>query len=144
MLMIFSGPAVRQSSSFISTPKRFDRYNNLCWDDEKARLDNFAIQLGKSDQLVGEIIVYAGRISCPDEAEYRSQRAKKWVLKRGIKSDRVVVRDGGYREEVETEIWLGPAGLSPVPLGPTLTKDKVSIRKRCIDKVFANVLCLNR
>jgi hypothetical protein len=39
----------------------FDTYGNIRFSDEKARLDNFAIQLQNQEDAHGQIIVYAGR-----------------------------------------------------------------------------------
>jgi hypothetical protein len=75
----------------------FDEYGNICWEDEQARLDNFAIQIQKDPTLVGYIVVYAGRISCLDESKYRGNRARNHVLKRGVDPKRVIFKDGGYR-----------------------------------------------
>jgi hypothetical protein len=120
----------------------FDQYGNLCWEDEQARLDNFAIHIQKVPG-VGDIVVYAGRLSCPDEAKYRLERARKHMVKRGMKPNRLQIRDGGYREQVETILWVVPPGIKPPALEPTLTKEQVSIRRRCVDKLFEKVLCLN-
>jgi hypothetical protein len=143
--MVWSLPA-RQSidETSATTPRPFDRYNNLCWDHEKARLDNFAIHLKSNPDIVGEVIVYAGRQSCPNEAKYRSERARKWILNLGIESDRLTVRDGGFRQEVENVMWTRSKDLGLFPLEPTLKKEEVSIRRRCVDKVFEKVICLNR
>jgi hypothetical protein len=138
-------PSFRQTEGKVSLPTTpFDEYGNICWEDEQARLDNFAIQIQNDESLIGYIIVYAGRISCSDEAKYRAERARKWVvLKRGIKSDRLVVRDGGYRDDLQTVLHLQPKNFPEYVATPTLRKDQVSIR-RCRDKQFAKVICLKR
>ena len=138
------GSSAKPAKPIYTSPIKFDVYNNLCWEDETARLDNFIIQLKKTPKLVGEIIVYAGKQSCEGEAEYRGERAKKWILKRGIKKEQLRVHDGGYREVVETEIWMHPGEAAGLWFQTELTKEQVSIRKRCIDKVFERVICLSR
>lgn len=119
----------------------FDEYGNICWDNEQARLDNFSIQLHNDPNLTGEIIVYAGRISCRDEAKYRGNRARNHVLRRGVHSKRVIFRDGGFQLDIQTVLSLRPNGVPPRELRQSLRKDEVSI-KRCVDKVFEKVLCL--
>ena len=90
-----------------------DRYGNICWEDEKSRLDNFAIHTQNNPDRLGYIVVYAGRRSCAGEVQTRAERARKWVVeKRGVEANRVVWRDGGYREEVTTELWLLPRDLN--------------------------------
>jgi hypothetical protein len=121
----------------------FDSYGNLCWQDEQARLDNFSIQLLNDPNLIGYIVVYAGRISCRDEAGYRGSRARSWVLSRKVDPKRVIFKDGGYRREMQTVLHLQPKDEPDYQPQPTLKRDKVSV-KRCIDKVFELKLCLNR
>ena len=122
----------------------FDTYGNLCWEDERARLDNFAIHLQKLPETsIGYIFVTAGRASCRDEARYRAKRARDWVVKRGIDADRVVTKDNGFREDVTTVLWIMPKGTNGLESESELTKSQVSIHK-CVDKVFARVLCPNQ
>jgi hypothetical protein len=129
--------------SFPTFTTPFDSYGNICIEDEHARLDNFAIQLQQSTSTVGYIIVYAGRSSCVDEAKYRGKRAKDWVVKRGVKADRLIVKDGGYRKDVQTILLITGKEVPLEPMAANLEKDEISIR-RCVDKVFARVLCPNR
>ena len=122
----------------------FDTFGNLCWEDERARLDNFAIHLQKLPETsIGYIFVAAGRASCIDEAKYRAKRAKDWVVKRGLHADRIVTKDSGFREDVTTVLWIMPKGTNGLESESELTKSQVSIHK-CVDKVFARVLCPNQ
>jgi len=121
----------------------FDEYGNICWENEQARLDNFAIQLHNDPELMGYIVVYAGRISCRDEAKYRGNRARNYVVqKRGADPNRVIFKDGGFQPELQTALILRSRSSRDYEIKPTLSKDQVSI-KHCVDKVFAKVLCLN-
>ena len=52
-----------------------DKYGNIAWDDEKARLDNFAIQLMHDPNQIGYLYVRSGRVSCRGEAQARAVRA---------------------------------------------------------------------
>ena len=129
----------------VPTPSSpFDSYGNLCWEDEQARLDNFAIALQNQPTATGHIMVYAGQFSCPDEAKYRGNRARSWLLKRGVSPGQIVVRNGGFQKEVRTMLVVYPKGASEYDYPTSLAKDEVSIRKRCVDKVFEKVLCLRR
>jgi len=88
-----------------------DRYGNISWEDEKARLDNFAIQLSQDPNQIAYIIVNAGRRSCRGEAQYRAVRAKNYMLRvRGADSSRIIWRDIGFREEPEVQLYLFPRG----------------------------------
>ena len=121
----------------------FDEYGNICWQDEQARLNNFAIQLQNNPNLIGYIVIYAGRVSCRGEANYRGTRARNWVLKRGVESKRVIFKDGGFRPDIQNVLHLQRRDKPEYQTQPTLTKDQVSIRS-CRDKVFARVICLTK
>jgi hypothetical protein len=120
-------------------------YGNVCWDDEQRALNHFAEILKKDPDLVGYIVVYAGRISCRGEAKYRAERAKKWVVKQGVSPDRVIAMDGGYRVEVQTVLHLQNKKDPAYEPYSMLNKEAVSIsRRHCVDKVFELKLCPNR
>lgn len=70
----------------------FDRYGRLTWENEKARLDNFAIQLTMEPEAVGYFLVQAGKLSCKGEAQAHLQRARHYLMKvRHIPWNRVVM-----------------------------------------------------
>jgi hypothetical protein len=68
----------RTSATDSSFNRAFDEYGSICWEDEKARLDNFAIALLNDD--LGHIIVYDGKRACRGEAVARAIRAKKYLV----------------------------------------------------------------
>ena len=107
---------------------KFDQYQNLPFEDEKARLDNFAIQLQSEPDSAGYIIVYAGRRARIDEAKKLGQRAKRYLVKvRKINATRVITIDGGHREELTTELYLQVRSLPPPPVAPTVKPSDVQI-----------------
>jgi hypothetical protein len=136
------GNRAHPSSTTPNSP--FDDYGNMCWEDERARLDNFAIQLQNQPTATGEIMVYAGRISCNDEAKYRANRARDWLKKRGVPSHQIIVKDGGFQAELRTILIVVPKGDRSWDYPSSLSKEKVSVRRHCVGKVFARVLCLNK
>jgi hypothetical protein len=96
--------------------RKFDEYGNINRDDEKARLDNFAIQLQQEPDAQGYIIIYAGRRSRPGDAQKRADRARDYLVSlRGIDARRIVTLDGGTREDLTVELWLVPTG-APAPI----------------------------
>ena len=145
LAMCFFPSTERRANILPVTPNSpFDHYSNICWEDEQARLDSFAITLSNYPTATGQIVVYAGRLACRDEAKYRGTRAKDYVIKRaGLDPRRVEFKDGGFAREVDTYLIVKPKGASDYDVPESLSKDKVSI-KRCFDKVFAKVMCLNR
>ena len=91
--------------------RKFDEYGNIRFNDEKARLDNFAIQLQNEPNAQGYIIGYG---SCGSEGQERGNRAKDYLVNtRGIDAGRLVVVDGGCMPELKVELWIVPSGATP-------------------------------
>ncbi len=89
---------------------KFDEYGNIKFNDEKARLDNYAIQLQNQPGSQGYIVVYG---SCEGEAQARADRAKDYLVNtRGIDPGRIMVL-----MVVAGLIWRLSSGLYP-PVQP--------------------------
>jgi len=89
-------------------PRKFDEYGNIRFNDEKARLDNFAIQLQNEPTSRGAIVGYG---SCDAEGTTRANRAKDYLVNtRGIDAGRIDVIDGGCRPELLVQLWIVPQG----------------------------------
>lgn len=109
---------------------KVDEYGNLRWGDEKARLDNFAIEVRNDPEALGYIVGYGGRRSRRGEALRRIGRAKRYLVAvRGIDASRVLVMDGGYREELTVELWVRPKGAQPPQPSPTVDPNEVEFIK---------------
>ncbi|MFN2491998.1 MAG: PKD domain-containing protein [Pyrinomonadaceae bacterium] len=92
----------------ILTAQKFDEYGNITFNDEKARLDNYAIQLQNQPGAQGYIVAYG---SCAGEAQTRADRAKDYLVNmRQIDSGRLVTVDGGCRSDLSVELWIVPTG----------------------------------
>ena len=93
---------------------KFDEYGNIRFNDEKARLDNYAIQLQNDPGSTGTIIVYG---SCAGEAQQRGDRAKDYLVNtRGIEAGRITVVDAGCASELKVQLWVVPQGAAaPTP-----------------------------
>jgi hypothetical protein len=104
-----------------SFSRKFDEYEKLSFEDEKARLDDFAILLQNEPNSVGYVIVYAGPRARINEAKEVGERAKRYLIKtRKINSKRVITIDGGHREQFTTELYLQGRDLPPPPVSPTV------------------------
>jgi hypothetical protein len=91
-----------------------DYYPPIRLNDEKARLDNFAIQLQNEPSAKGYIIVYGGRKANAAEKQKRIKRAQEYLtFTRGIDASRIVTMEGGMRDETTTELWIVPLGADP-------------------------------
>lgn len=92
-----------------------DKYGNIAWEHEKARLDNFAIQLMNNPNEIGYLYAQAGRLSCKGEAQARAVRAKDYMTKvRHADWNRIIWRDIGFGDDFEVSIWLAPRGQLPM------------------------------
>ncbi|MFN2577392.1 MAG: hypothetical protein ABR607_06840 [Pyrinomonadaceae bacterium] len=92
-------------------PRKFDEYGNIRFNDEKARLDNYAIQLQNEPTSQGYIIGYG---SCDAEGLTRANRAKDYLVNtRGIDAGRLVTLDGGCLPELQVQLWIVPQGATP-------------------------------
>ena len=95
-------------------PTKADEFGEIARDDEKARLDAFAIELQNSPGAQGYVIAYGGRRTRYGTGRQRGDRAKAYLTTtRGIDASRIVVLDGGQRETGTTELWIVPPGASP-------------------------------
>lgn len=93
---------------FQGRAKLFDRFGAVSSNDEKARLDNFAIQLQQDPSTVGYIVVF-GRRSRPGEAKKRADRAKRYLqYSRYIGAERMESLDHCFRARLEVELWVSP------------------------------------
>ena len=127
----------RTSATDFSFNRAFDEYGSICWEDEKARLDNFAIALLNDDRTtLGHIIVYDGRSACRGEAVGRAIRAKKYLVEyRRVEADRIVWRWGGYLNDLTTTLVVTPRGASIWPFIPSIPLAEVKFVGNCNRKV---------
>ena len=129
-------PASCQNSISYSLPpiigcgRPLDSYGNIRFNDEKARLDNIAIELQNDPTARGHIICYGGRKGVAGEAQRRCDRAKGYLSgHRHIEAARIVTVDGGYREDLTVEAWVIPSGAAPPQASPTVDPSEVQFIK---------------
>src|SRR5262249_32461951 len=80
---------------------KFDEYGDLKFEDEKARLDNFAIQLSNEELSIGYILMSAGQVTFEKEAAERLERAKSYLVDvREIDRNRIVTLDCGFSTDL--------------------------------------------
>ena len=126
-------------------PKKLDEFGDVCCEDEKARLDYFAIELQKHPNAKGYIIFYGGQRypSCwyggrrysgrrprLGEAEARAARMKPYLTNtRRLGPKDIVVLNGGFRESWMAELWIVPNGAKPPSPTPTLLRKDIRYRR---------------
>ena len=107
--------------------REFDECNNCTFDDQKARLDNLAVELQNDPSTRGYIMAYGGRMSPLGQVEKLMSRARDYlVTQRGIDASRLVVVNGGFREADSVELWIVPSGASAPQPTPTVQAGEVN------------------
>ena len=112
----------------------FDSYGKISCENEKARLDNFAIQLLNNSDLVGYIFVVDGPDVCAGEGQARAIRAKRCVIEyRAIPWNRVIWRNDGYGDQfmVFLQPVRRPVRISYPLMGSTTPFQKFRLLKHC-------------
>jgi PKD domain-containing protein len=117
-----------QASTYIPPPpprenpsREFDVCCSCSFDDQKARLDNLAVDLQNDPSTTTYVIAYGGRTSRIGQADLLGARARDYlVTQRGIDQSRIVVLNGGFREEDCVELWIVPRGATPPQPTPTV------------------------
>ena len=88
-----------------------DSYGDIDFENEKARLDNFAIQVLNTQGSGGLIQMSAGQVTFKGEAAYRLDRAKSYLVGfRKIDPSRIITADCGFTTELTTTLWVVPPG----------------------------------
>lgn len=101
--------------------REFDTCCSCSYDDQKARLDNLAVELQNDPTTRTYIFAYGGRTSPVGQAERLLARARDYlVTQRGIDASRVTMANGGFREEDCVEVWIVPQGAQPPQATPTV------------------------
>lgn len=111
---------VASITTTITTPPlpscSFDQYGDIKFENEKARLDNFVIQILNSSQARGLILMYAGKETFKGEAAYRLQRAKSYLSNvRGLEPSRIIAVDCGFVKELTAILYVVPDGVTSIP-----------------------------
>ena len=116
-LLTYSAPATeaqlhcpRVQECCVDFFPRFDEYGRLAFSDEKARLDNFVIQM-RERLGRGALVVLGENAVARSKLIRRAQRAKRYLVQtRGLEPQRLLILDGGYKEQPVTELHLYPIG----------------------------------
>ena len=99
------------------TSRRFDEFPDISRNDEKARLDNFAIELQNDPTATAYVIVYPGKKGKRDEVQHHASRIVEYMVhSRGIDQRRIVTLVGSPRDSLFVELWITPQGAAaPTP-----------------------------
>ncbi len=118
--------AVAAEEKKILVSREFDECNNCTFDDQKARLDNLAVELQNDPTMTGYIIAYGGRTSPIGQIQVLMTRARDYLInERAIDGSRLVIINGGFRETDSVELWLVPRGAATPRATPTVQAGEV-------------------
>lgn len=96
------------------TSRRFDEFPDIQRNDEKARLDNFVIELQNDPTATAYVIIYPGRGSKRGDVQHHAGRIVEYMVNsRGIDQHRIVTLVGSARNELFVELWITPQGATP-------------------------------
>ncbi|MGH9875440.1 MAG: hypothetical protein ACRD9S_23535 [Pyrinomonadaceae bacterium] len=94
--------------------KKFDEFPTIAYNDIKARLDNYAIELQIDPTATAYVIVYPGVRGRPGEVQKNTTRIVDYLVNsRGINAQRIVTLVGPQRDVLLVELWLCPQGAKP-------------------------------
>ena len=94
--------------------RRFDEFPDIQRNDEKARLDNFVIEMQNDPTATAYVVIYPGRGSKRGDVQHHANRIVEYMVNsRGIDQHRIVTLVGKAREELFVELWITPQGATP-------------------------------
>jgi hypothetical protein len=94
--------------------RKFDEFPDIARNDEKARLDNYGIELQNDPTSTAQVTIYPGRSSKSSDVQRHTARIADYLVNsRGIDAGRIVTRVGPARDELMVELWACPQGILP-------------------------------
>ena len=94
--------------------KKFDEFPDISRNDEKARLDNYGIELQNDPTATAYVIVYPGRSGKKGEVQHHASRIVDYLVNsRGLDKSRIVTLVGPARDNLFVELWITPQGATP-------------------------------
>lgn len=117
-------------------PQLFARYEDIPLREENLTLDRLAKHLMSSGLgSTAYLVVYSGESACRGEAEWRANRAQKYLVATyKIDPNRIVAVDGGFRDRLTVEIFTSPVdSCGPFPT-PSRLPSSAHVGGFCEDK----------
>jgi hypothetical protein len=94
--------------------RKFDEFPDIARNDEKARLDNYGIELQNDPTATAYVIVYPGRSGKRGEVQQHFGRVIEYLVNsRGLDKSRFVTLVGPARDSLQVELWITPQGATP-------------------------------
>jgi hypothetical protein len=132
LIFLFLIPCVAQSNSQKSTSttqaRKFDEYVYVGFNESEAKAELFAKELKKEPKAKAYIIAYDARISYNGDVKARgAAHSIEFFLDNQISPSRIVIINGGFREQVMVELFIVPPDATPPVPTPT-TKAKQAVQ----------------
>lgn len=97
-----------------ATSRKFDEFPDITRNDEKARLDNYGVELQNDPTATAYVIVYPGRSGKRGEVQQHASRIVDYLVNsRQIDKSRIVTLVGPVRDQLFVELWITPQGATP-------------------------------
>ena len=94
--------------------RKFDEFPDISRNDEKARLDNYGIELQNDPTATAYVIVYPGRSGKSRDVQNHANRIVEYLVhSRGLDKSRIVTLVGPVRDNLFVELWVTPQGATP-------------------------------
>lgn len=129
-------------------PQKVEEFGITNCDDWMARSESLSSKMREDESSLGYIVYYGGRVNIQPygspytkrlprrgEAFARASAIKsRYVNTFGIDENRIILLNGGYRENWTVELWLVPKGARPPLPTPTVKESEIRFRKGRIRK----------
>src|SRR5262249_16568306 len=93
---------------------KFDEFPAVTRNDEKARLDNFAIELQNDPTATAYVVIYPGQRGAAGDVQCHKSRIVDYLVNtRRIDNRRIITLVGPTRPELLIELWTAPHGTKP-------------------------------
>lgn len=123
--------AVSDGKHDVSEAVLFDEYGRVGECEFRSRVDVLLAELSKQPQVQGYIINYNGTNVLP--AQYgvlsRERELMNHIRFRRFDPSRITFVNGGYRDEIITELWLVPPGAEAPKPSRTIAEPKIPVNR---------------
>lgn len=150
LALVCFGQATDETSLRQNTknPIKVDDFGRTGDCETGGRLDNFLVRIQENPDATGYIITYQGKNALPAAYEVSAYERiiRNHLAFRNFDASRVTFLNGGFREDLSTELWLVPSGANePTPTdtvsAPVMPKGKTFLYdKKKLDSELYNIL----
>jgi hypothetical protein len=119
--------SVSSPEELSSLPLKVDEFGNDNCENELARLNSLRAGLDSDSLAHGYIIIYGGKYGRRNEVKAKIAKVKA-NLRSILLLNRIKFIDGGFRENLSIELWLGESGKSAPIATPTVDSKDVKLK----------------